>query len=84
MTINISRNSDFAKQARKAFEDSGIPVAEWARDRGFSANLVYQVLDGKRKCLRGQSHRIAVALGLKGGLDLTLEQLTARLTTRKQ
>ena len=84
MNCNIPRNSDFAKRARDAFEESGIPVAEWARDRGFSASLVYQVLDGKRKCMRDQSHRIAVALGLKDGLALTLEQLITRLTAKPQ
>lgn len=82
MNFNIPKNSKSAKRARKAFAVSGIPVAEWARNCGFSANLVYQVLDGKRKCLRGQSHRIAVALGLKDGADLTVEQLTALLNTK--
>ncbi|MBS0543070.1 MAG: DNA-binding protein [Proteobacteria bacterium] len=84
MDFNIPRNSEFANRARKAFDESGIPVAEWARARGFSASLVYQVLEGKRKCLRGQSHRIAVALGLKDGLTLTLDQLTTRLNTKVQ
>ena len=36
-----------------------------ARARGFSAELTRMVLLGKRKCLRGQSHQIAVALGIK-------------------
>ncbi len=84
MDFNIPRNSESAKRARDAFDESGIPVAEWARARGFSASLVYQVLEGKRKCLRGQSHRIAVALGLKDGLTLTLDQLTTRLNTKAQ
>lgn len=76
---NISSNAEFVKRARAVFEESGIPVAEWARARGFSTGLVYQVLDGKRKCLRGQSHQIAVALGLKAGQSMTLEQLALRL-----
>ncbi len=84
MDFNIPRNSESAKRARDAFDESGIPVAEWDRARGFSASLVYQVLEGKRKCLRGQSHRIAVALGLKDGLTLTLDQLTTRLNTKAQ
>lgn len=82
MNMNITRNTESAKRVREAFEESGIPVAEWARDRGFSASLVYQVLEGKRKCLRGQSHRIAVALGLKNGLSLTLEQLDAQIQAK--
>ncbi|WP_428715055.1 DNA-binding protein [Uliginosibacterium sediminicola] len=84
MVFSISRNGEFARLARRAFEESGIPVAEWARAQGFSANLVYQVLEGKRKCLRGQSHRIAVALGLKDGAVLSLEQLCVRLHDRAQ
>lgn len=43
----------------------GITVAEWAREHGFGAELTRMVLSGKRKCLRGQSHQIAVALGIK-------------------
>lgn len=84
MDFNIPQNSESAKRARDAFEESGIPVAEWARAQGFSASLVYQVLEGKRKCLRGQCHRIAVALGLKEGRTLTLDQLTTRLHSKAQ
>jgi len=83
MNFNIPQNGEFAKRAREAFDESGIPVAEWARAQGFSASLVYQVLDGKRKCLRGQCHRIAVALGFKEGPTHTLDELTARLTARR-
>lgn len=61
------------------FADAGISVAEWARVQGFSTGLVYQVLEGRRKCLRGQSHRIAVALGLKQGKTMDLEELSRRL-----
>ena len=65
--------------ARALFSDTGISVAEWARVQGFSTGLVYQVLEGRRKCLRGQSHRIAVALGLKQGETMDLEELSRRL-----
>ncbi|WP_091933527.1 DNA-binding protein [Propionivibrio dicarboxylicus] len=67
------------KRVRVIFEEAGIPVSSWARANGFSTGLVYQVLEGKRKCLRGQSHQIAVALGLKTGLASSLEQLNERL-----
>lgn len=33
--------------------------------RGFTPALVHVVLKGERKCLRGQSFKIAVALGLR-------------------
>lgn len=69
-----------ASAAKKLFELSGTSVAEWARVRGFSAGLVYQVLEGRRKCMRGQSHQIAVALGLKEGMVLGIEELSDQLT----
>lgn len=50
---------------QKKFHDNGASVKEWANHNNFSVGLVYQVLHGKRKCLRGQSHEIAVKLGLK-------------------
>lgn len=53
------------EQARSAFRAAGITVADWARERGFSVELTRMVLAGKRKCLRGQSHQIAVALRIK-------------------
>jgi len=59
--------------------ESGISIAEWARAEGFSTALVYQVIEGKRQCVRGQSHRIAVALGLKEGVICDLVQLKERL-----
>lgn len=40
-------------------------MAQWSVDRGFSPALVYAILKGERKCLRGQSFKIAVALGMR-------------------
>lgn len=68
-----------ANEVRNMFNESGLSVSEWARLRGFSSGLVYQVLDGKRKCMRGQSHQIAVALGLKPGSSMNVEELNIKL-----
>ncbi|WP_288392737.1 DNA-binding protein [uncultured Herbaspirillum sp.] len=65
--------------AKALFEISGTSVAEWARVKGFSVGLVYQVLEGKRKCMRGQSHQIAIALGLKRGECLAVDEISRRL-----
>jgi gp16 family phage-associated protein len=54
-------------QAKAALAKTGLSVADWARARGFSPELSRMVLAGKRKCLRGQSHEIAVAFGIKHG-----------------
>lgn len=50
---------------REICEVNGTSVAEWARARGFAPALVYRVLRGETKARRGQTHEIAVALGLK-------------------
>ncbi len=49
------------------FQVTGISLQSWARSNGFNPNLVYQILKSDQIPLRGQSHRIAVALGLKTG-----------------
>ncbi len=54
-----------ASTAREQFVASGTNVSNWARDRGFSLKLVHSILRGDRSCRRGESHRIAVALGIK-------------------
>jgi gp16 family phage-associated protein len=53
---------------RAEFKRRGISVSEWARVRGVSAQLTYQILAGRKAAVRGQSHEIAVLLGLKPGL----------------
>lgn len=54
-----------ARQVRQQFEASGTNISEWARARGFPPKLVIEVLRGDRRCIRGASHRAAVALGIK-------------------
>ena len=70
-------------EARNLIEQTGISIAEWARENRFSAGLVYQVLEGNRKCMRGQSHQIAVALGLKEGRLADVKTLSAMLAERR-
>lgn len=50
----------------RMFQDRfGVGVKDWAKVRGYEPKLVYAVLSGSRKCLRGDSLRIAKELGLK-------------------
>jgi gp16 family phage-associated protein len=49
-----------AVKARLAAEG----ISAWARENGFREKSVHDVLSGKRPCIRGQSHKIAVKLGL--------------------
>lgn len=52
-------------EIRNLFEANGISVAGWSRDHGFPSALVYRVLRGEAKCRLGETHKIAVALGIK-------------------
>lgn len=60
-----------AEEARAEFQRQGLSISSWAIANGFSTNLVFEVLAGRKKCLRGQSHNIAVKLGLKAGAICT-------------
>lgn len=54
------------EKTREAFFQKGISMAQWARKNNFKQVLVYAVLSGRSKASRGESHQIAVRLGLKG------------------
>ncbi len=60
------------EEARAWLDYQGITIAQWAREHGMHHSLVREVLAGRKKCLRGMSHNIAVLLGMKRG------QLTTR------
>lgn len=55
-------------EIRLEFARRGLSISGWARLHGYSVQLVYGVLTGRNRGLRGQSHEIAVRLGLKHGL----------------
>ncbi len=81
IALAMQHSTRTLREARDIILDTGVSIAEWARINGFSGGLVYQVLDGKRKCLRGQSHKIAVALGVKAGRSMNAEKLTQLLAS---
>jgi gp16 family phage-associated protein len=56
-----------ADQARAELRAKGISITQWAIANRFSPNLVFEVLGGRKKCVRGQTHEIAIKLGLKAG-----------------
>lgn len=59
------------EQARAELERNGVSIAAWAMANKFNPNLVHEVLAGRKKGIRGQSHNIAVKLGLKVGVVCT-------------
>ena len=62
------------KQVRDSFANSGQSITAWAKSKGYTPNTVIAILaddekNPRYKCLRGEAHNIAVALGLKEGVD---------------
>lgn len=55
------------EKVKNDFAWHGVSAASWARSHGFSPQTVYDVLNGRVMGNRGESHRVAVALGLKKG-----------------
>lgn len=43
-------------------------MSEFARHLGVHKQVVYDVLAGRKKGVRGDAHKVAVALGLKKGV----------------
>lgn len=55
------------EQVRDEFFKQGVSIADWARAHGFKYSQVIDVLRADRPCRRGNSHKIAVLLGIKSG-----------------
>jgi gp16 family phage-associated protein len=72
---NLSIPLRTGSEVKEAFAQRGLSISEWARRHGFSAQLVYQVLSGRKRCLRGQSHQIAVRLQLKRGVIGSVDEI---------
>jgi len=53
------------EQVKEEFRASGVTFKDWARRNGFSEAVVYSVMNDGRPSVRGEAHRVAVALGLK-------------------
>lgn len=60
------------RQFREACATKGISLASVAKRHGFNQSLFYEIVNDddanpRRKCLRGESHDIAVIIGIKAG-----------------
>ena len=60
------------QQFREECARKGLPLASVAKRYGFNLNLFYEIVNDddanpRRKCLRGESHSIAVTIGIKAG-----------------
>ena len=52
------------EDVKREFAEQGVCVADWARERGFPPQRVYDVLNRRCECTRGVAHAAAVELGL--------------------
>lgn len=57
-----------SQEVRSELQKRGLSIADWARQNGFTPELVHQVLNSNKIPVRGKSHQIAVKLGLKEAL----------------
>lgn len=51
--------------AKQRLELQGKTVRSFAEEHDLHPSTVYAVLNGQKKCLRGEAHRAAVLLGIK-------------------
>jgi gp16 family phage-associated protein len=56
---------------KATFHEHGISIRDWAARNGFSQDLVYAVLNRRNQASRGESYKIAVALGLRDKPDMS-------------
>lgn len=59
------QNGGAIKNAQSFKLVMGMRVSDWARKKQLCPTLVYSVVSGQRKCLRGASLQIAQELGMK-------------------
>lgn len=69
------------EQVRAEFANKGQSISAWAVKNKYSPSLVLAILNDNdqnpaRKCSRGDSHNIAVSLGLKQG-EINRKRLVA-------
>jgi gp16 family phage-associated protein len=62
------RNVKTAEEVRADLYRRGKSVRAAAKEMGVSERIVFELLRGRIKGLRGQAHRAAVLLGMKDGV----------------
>lgn len=69
-------------EVRAEFQRKGVSIASWAAANNLNVNMVFEVLSGRKKGIRGQAHKIAVLLGLKEGEVIPPSQVATTMTHR--
>ena len=66
MTKNSKRLLS-AEEARARLDEQGVSIARWAIQNRLNPNTVSDLLNGRKKGVRGEAHNAAVLLGMKDG-----------------
>jgi gp16 family phage-associated protein len=72
----MSDETKTPEQVKRCFAEAGVSVNSWARLHGYDRALVHALLSGKLKGTYGKAHEIAVALGLKKGVVVSLNDFS--------
>jgi gp16 family phage-associated protein len=65
---NTAITEQALQRARSRLVEQGLSAADFAKRHDINPSTVYAVLNGQKKCLRGEAHRTAVLLGIKDGV----------------
>ncbi|WP_413703443.1 DNA-binding protein [Pseudomonas sp. Pseusp16] len=65
---NTAITEQALRLARQRLIEQGLSTADFAKRHDLNPSTVYAVLNGQKKCLRGEAHRAAVLLGIKDGV----------------
>ncbi|WP_320174913.1 DNA-binding protein [Maridesulfovibrio sp.] len=68
------------EEARQKLNDKGISVSKWATKNRLNPNTVSDVLNGRKKGVRGEAHKAAVLLGIKHGTIIDDGHIAGPLT----
>lgn len=63
--LKSSAHHAHTQEILQRFREAGLTVTDWCKANGFRRDTAYKVIHGHYAAHRGDSHRIAVALGLK-------------------
>ena len=56
------------QEIKDRFLREGLTIAAWARENNVNPRLASAILTEERACRSGQSHKIAVLMGIKEGV----------------
>jgi gp16 family phage-associated protein len=80
MSKHTLRKVRTPREVRDEFDKKGLSIARWSLLNGFNPNTVSDLLNGRKKGVRGEAHKIAVTLGLKDGEVVSDREIATAMT----